>query len=129
MHLVGYLYEDYHDARSLEHKLGKMLEPALVDSALKCPRGVLCRSSGIFGYQIIATVHSHSYFALFGPLWSHLVPAIQNSIQRCMFFGIAPKFHEQYLLILRDTTKTLVSKMVYPGSGNLCRAQKLQLKI
>ena len=21
MHLVGYLYEDYHDARSLEHKL------------------------------------------------------------------------------------------------------------
>jgi hypothetical protein len=23
MHLVGYLYEDYHDARSLEHKVGK----------------------------------------------------------------------------------------------------------
>ena len=22
MHLVGYLYEDYHDARSLEHKVG-----------------------------------------------------------------------------------------------------------
>jgi hypothetical protein len=21
MHLVGYLYEDYHDARSLEHKI------------------------------------------------------------------------------------------------------------
>jgi hypothetical protein len=21
MHLVGYLYEDYHDARSLEHKV------------------------------------------------------------------------------------------------------------
>jgi hypothetical protein len=21
MHLVGYLYEDYHDARSLEHKM------------------------------------------------------------------------------------------------------------
>ena len=24
MHLVGYLYEDYHDARSLEHKVRKM---------------------------------------------------------------------------------------------------------
>jgi hypothetical protein len=23
MHLVGYLYEDYHDARSLEHKVKK----------------------------------------------------------------------------------------------------------
>jgi hypothetical protein len=23
MHLVGYLYEDYHDARSLEHKVNK----------------------------------------------------------------------------------------------------------
>jgi hypothetical protein len=23
MHLVGYLYEDYHDARSLEHKITK----------------------------------------------------------------------------------------------------------
>jgi hypothetical protein len=23
MHLVGYLYEDYHDARSLEHKIGQ----------------------------------------------------------------------------------------------------------
>jgi hypothetical protein len=23
MHLVGYLYEDYHDARSLEHKVLK----------------------------------------------------------------------------------------------------------
>ena len=24
MHLVGYLYEDYHDARSLEHKIQDM---------------------------------------------------------------------------------------------------------
>jgi hypothetical protein len=24
MHLVGYLYEDYHDARSLEHKERKL---------------------------------------------------------------------------------------------------------
>ena len=23
MHLVGYLYEDYHDARPLEHKTGR----------------------------------------------------------------------------------------------------------
>ena len=23
MHLVGYLYEDYHDARSLEHKVSE----------------------------------------------------------------------------------------------------------
>jgi hypothetical protein len=23
MHLVGYLYEDYHDARSLEQKIGR----------------------------------------------------------------------------------------------------------
>jgi hypothetical protein len=27
MHLVGYLYEDYHDALSLEHKLGNGLFP------------------------------------------------------------------------------------------------------
>jgi hypothetical protein len=26
MHLVGYLYEDYHDARSLEHKGRKLTE-------------------------------------------------------------------------------------------------------
>jgi hypothetical protein len=26
MHLVGYLYEDYYDARSLEHKVGEFLE-------------------------------------------------------------------------------------------------------
>ena len=25
MHLVGYLYEDYHDARSLEHKSPKLV--------------------------------------------------------------------------------------------------------
>jgi hypothetical protein len=25
MHLVGYLYEDYHDARSLEHKVSSEL--------------------------------------------------------------------------------------------------------
>jgi hypothetical protein len=25
MHLVGYLYEDYHDARSLEHKVKEIL--------------------------------------------------------------------------------------------------------
>jgi hypothetical protein len=26
MHLVGYLYEDYHDARSLEHKVLKNVQ-------------------------------------------------------------------------------------------------------
>jgi hypothetical protein len=26
MHLVGYLYEDYHDARSLEHKAENILK-------------------------------------------------------------------------------------------------------
>jgi hypothetical protein len=27
MHLVGYLYEDYHDARSLEHKIVRDHKP------------------------------------------------------------------------------------------------------
>jgi hypothetical protein len=29
MHLVGYLYEDYHDARSLEHKVDLLCLPVL----------------------------------------------------------------------------------------------------
>jgi hypothetical protein len=36
MHLVGYLYEDYHDARSLEHKIGRPVHENLtVDTNLK----------------------------------------------------------------------------------------------
>jgi hypothetical protein len=31
MHLIGYLYEDYHDARSLEHKLLSRSAQAVVD--------------------------------------------------------------------------------------------------
>jgi hypothetical protein len=32
MHLVGYLYEDYHDARSLEHKVSILLSADHADS-------------------------------------------------------------------------------------------------
>jgi hypothetical protein len=38
---------------------------------------------GFLAAKSIGTVHSHSYFALFGPpLWSHFVPAKQNLIQK-----------------------------------------------
>ena len=33
MHLVGYLYEDYHDARSLEHKIIKVIADILESNA------------------------------------------------------------------------------------------------
>ena len=32
MHLVGYLYEDYHDARSLEHKENKFVKMGWVQN-------------------------------------------------------------------------------------------------
>ena len=41
MHLVGYLYEDYHDARSLEHKV------ITVNLANKAKTTVSARSTAI----------------------------------------------------------------------------------
>jgi hypothetical protein len=35
MHLVGYLHEDYHDARSLEHKVMNCISPYMVILMLK----------------------------------------------------------------------------------------------
>jgi hypothetical protein len=41
MHLVGYLYEDYHDARSLEHKVDKRV---FYLSGLSSSKVTNCRS-------------------------------------------------------------------------------------
>jgi hypothetical protein len=44
MHLVGHLYEDYHDARSLEHKVNQLLmyiEVSIVEIH-KCNTRELC---------------------------------------------------------------------------------------
>jgi hypothetical protein len=38
MHLVGYLYEDYHDARSLEHKTVRSIQTLLQISAENAER-------------------------------------------------------------------------------------------
>jgi hypothetical protein len=38
MHLVGYLYEDYHDARSLEHKVPKNVASEFRRFILLIPR-------------------------------------------------------------------------------------------
>ena len=119
---------------SLPKTLGRMMEPELGDPVWKCPRGVLCCSSRIFGCQKYCYgLQSFLFCLVWPPLWSRLVPAKQNRNQSCMFSRKPPEFHEQSLFILRDTPKTLVSTMLYPlhksGSGPLCRADKRQIKI
>jgi hypothetical protein len=40
MHLVGYLYEDYHDARSVEHKVHVMCVPSISCSILQTQENI-----------------------------------------------------------------------------------------
>ena len=49
MHLVGYLYEDYHDARSLEHKI---------------PYGVINYLVGHSSFLITDVVQQHMVYEL-----------------------------------------------------------------
>jgi hypothetical protein len=48
MHLVGYLYEDYHDARSLEHKVCLYTLHFRNEEFLGYPRALLSYLEALF---------------------------------------------------------------------------------
>ena len=44
MYLVGYLYEDYHDARSFEHKVKQFIPPLTVQTLHKSSKYSFCNT-------------------------------------------------------------------------------------
>jgi hypothetical protein len=51
MHLVGYLYEDYHDARSLEHKIFYAACRKYRTKASKCSRAQISQPAILSVYS------------------------------------------------------------------------------
>jgi hypothetical protein len=80
MHLVGYLYEDYHDARSLEHKKeGRVMAKALTHRRRRV-EGRVRLYVGVTGKAMLGKGSPFPIFSLPYQYHSNCIP--------CLFFHI-----------------------------------------